>query len=59
MTDLGIIERAFVKAGKKEDFIFYCDSFRKEIKEKLYDLKLTQWYLEPTEISDSFWPNCI
>jgi len=49
---LCMMEEALSKIGKRGDFIPYC----RELKEKglHQDPKLTQWYLEPAEISENF-----
>jgi len=52
-NSLSIMEEAYSMMGKQAEFILYC----KELKEKndyICNLKPTQWYLEPTEISDIF-----
>ncbi|MBI1930241.1 tetratricopeptide repeat protein [Candidatus Poribacteria bacterium] len=51
---LGVMEEAFAKAGKRGEFIPYCKKLKEEKKGALQDLKLTQWYLEPKELSGLF-----
>jgi tetratricopeptide (TPR) repeat protein/regulation of enolase protein 1 (concanavalin A-like superfamily) len=51
---LAVMEELFTLAGKREEFISYCNEFREEKSEALRTLKLKQWYLEPLEISESF-----
>lgn len=51
---LSIMEEASAIIGKGEEFISYCRSFSEEKGEVLQDLKLTQWYLEPGELSGLF-----
>jgi regulation of enolase protein 1 (concanavalin A-like superfamily) len=51
---LGLLEEAFAKAGKREEFISYCKELREKKAEEVQNLKLTQWYLEPKELSGLF-----
>jgi tetratricopeptide (TPR) repeat protein len=54
---LGLMEAAFAKAGKREEFISYCKTLREQKAEALQDLKLTQWYFEPKELCGLFTQN--
>jgi regulation of enolase protein 1 (concanavalin A-like superfamily) len=51
---LGIMEEAFAKVGKGEKFISYCRELKEKKVGELQGLKLTQWYLEPKELSGLF-----
>jgi tetratricopeptide (TPR) repeat protein len=51
---LGLMEAAFAKAEKREEFISYCKELKEKKGEELQSLKLTQWYLEPKELSGLF-----
>jgi len=51
---LGIMEEAFAQIGEREELIPYCTRLREEKGEDLRGLKLTQWHLEPEELSGFF-----
>jgi tetratricopeptide (TPR) repeat protein len=51
---LGIMEEALAQIGEREELIPYCTGLREEKGEDLRGLKLTQWYLEPKELSGFF-----
>jgi tetratricopeptide (TPR) repeat protein len=48
--NLETMEEAFIKMGKREEFIAFCQKFREEKKEEIGNLKLTQWYIEPADV---------
>jgi len=52
-----VVEEALSIMGRSVEFIPYCKKLREKLEEKgetLQDLKLTQWYLEPKELSGLF-----
>lgn len=48
---LAVMEEAFARMGRREEFIAYCQQLKEEKKEAIQNLTLTQWYLEPKELS--------
>ena len=52
--NLGLMEKSFELAEKREEFISYCIKLREKKAEALRDMKLNQWYLEPLEVSELF-----
>jgi len=48
------LEEACKKTGRKAEFFSLCGKLKEWIKEITQDFRLTQWYLEPKEISGQF-----
>jgi predicted ATPase len=51
---LGYAEDIYEKIGKGAEFISFCREIIEKNAEKLKEMKLTQWYLEPKELSEQF-----
>lgn len=51
---LNVLEEGFAQIGRSQEFIPYCRKIREEREEIFGELKLTQWYLEPGELSGLF-----
>ena len=51
---LATMEESFASTGKREEFISYCEKLMEKKGEALRDMKLNQWYLEPTMVSEIF-----
>ena len=51
---LNTLEEGFAQIGRSQEFIPYCRKIREETEEILGQLELTQWYLEPGELSGLF-----
>jgi len=51
---LGYAEEIYEKTGNSSEFISFCREIIEENAEKLKGMKLTQWYLEPKELSEQF-----
>lgn len=52
--NLGVLEEELARMGRSQEFIPYCGKIREEKEEILGQLRLTQWYLEPGELSGLF-----
>jgi tetratricopeptide (TPR) repeat protein len=51
---LDVLERAFAAMGKSEEFLPYCTRLKEEREEAFRELRLSQWYIEPKELSGLF-----
>jgi predicted ATPase/class 3 adenylate cyclase len=51
---LNTLEEGFAQIGRSQEFIPYCRKIREEREEIFGELELTQWYLEPRELSGLF-----
>ena len=51
---LNSAEDIYKKMNKDTEFMVFCQEIMEENKEKLKEMKLTQWYLEPKDLSGQF-----